>query len=156
MFFVSAKDGWIRYLTHPMGVKILVVEDDAMTAQMMRDILTTQGGYDLKFAATGWDAWKMLTGFRDGFDVVILDLTLPELSGLDLLKRIKQSDTLKLLPIIVCTGKNDRETVGQVLAFGIRHYVVKPINAPILLAKLADVVANLSNPGTATKPSPTS
>jgi two-component system, chemotaxis family, chemotaxis protein CheY len=132
-----------------MGLKILVVEDDAVSAELLRDILNMEPGRDLKFAATGWDAWKMLTGFHDGFDLVILDLALPEIDGLELLKRIKASPTLKSLPVIVCTGKSDRNTVGQVLALGIKHYIVKPISPGVVAAKLADVLVGLSKPADA-------
>jgi two-component system, chemotaxis family, chemotaxis protein CheY len=130
-----------------MGLKILIVEDDAVSAELLRDILNMEPGRDIKLAATGWDAWKMLTGFRDGFDVVILDLSLPELDGLELLKRIKASPALKSLPVIVCTGKSDRDTVAQVLALGIRHYIVKPISPGVVSAKLADALA--TRPATA-------
>lgn len=120
-------------------MNILIVDADSNASSALQAILANDPANEIKVAASGFDAWMILTGFRDGFDVVFLDLALADLPGIELLHRIRKSPALHALPIIVYTALNDRATVGKAIAAGIRHYLVKPATAEAVAAKLAEI-----------------
>lgn len=120
-------------------MNILIVDADPNESAALQAILAGDPANEIKVAASGFDAWMILTGFRDGFDVVFLDLALSDLPGIELLQRIRKSPALHELPIIVYTSLNDRATVGKAIAAGIRHYLVKPTTAEAVGAKLAEI-----------------
>ncbi len=133
----SAVHRHVEPTRHPMN--ILIVDADPAASAALHDILAARPDYEIKTAASGFDAWMILTGFCDGFDVVFLDLALSDLPGIELLQRIRKAPALQTLPIIVYTSLNDRETVSRAIAIGIRHYLVKPASPEAVAAKLDEI-----------------
>lgn len=128
---------WVVKLTwwgQPM--KILIVEDDADARTLMVDILSSaQVGYELLPAPDGLSAWQALQ-VHDDVSLAIVDLTLPGLSGLELITRMQGDKRFAEIPIIVCTGNTDRTTVGHVAAKGIRNFLVKPFTRATVLDRV--------------------
>ncbi len=107
---------------------ILVVDDDAFFRVLCSDILTA-GGYSVKTASTGADAIRLVDS--EPVDIVITDLVMPDLSGLEVLQRTKQHNTL--IDVIVITGHGSIETAIEALKSGAFDYIRKPLNEDELL-----------------------
>jgi DNA-binding response OmpR family regulator len=89
-------------------------------------------GYQVLTAASGHDALGILQHPFSTFDVVILDVQLPDASGIAICARLR--DQYPTLPVIVCTGGASAEEVTQLLNLGIHRYFLKPIAPDELLS----------------------
>lgn len=109
---------------------ILIVEDEPQIARVLQLELEFEG-YTTATAHTGVDG---LISFREGaFDLVLLDIMLPEMSGLDVLKRIRKDS---LTPVILVTAKGDVADKVAGLDLGANDYVTKPFDFDELLARI--------------------
>ncbi|RNF38502.1 response regulator transcription factor [Planococcus salinus] len=114
-----------------MADRILIVEDEKNIARVLELELTYEG-YTIGVASTGSEA---LIQFREAeWDLVLLDLMLPEIHGLDVLKRIRASDAA--LPVILLTAKSDVKDKVAGLDLGANDYVTKPFEIEELLARI--------------------
>jgi diguanylate cyclase (GGDEF)-like protein len=103
--------------------KILVVEDDAFFREIFTHLLTEEG-YQVDVAASGHEALEKLS--REEYHVVVTDMVMQDISGLDILARVKQTDPA--IEVIMVTGHGNMETAIYALKNGARDYLVKPIN----------------------------
>ncbi len=103
--------------------RILVVEDDAFFREVFLELLREEG-YEVETAASGAEALEKLT--HKEFHVVVTDLVMQGIDGLDLLSRVKQYDPA--IEVILVTGHANVETAIYALKNGARDYLVKPIN----------------------------
>ena len=118
-------------MDEPLTYKILLVEDNPADARLAREILSEGQSYDFEITdATTLALALTLLGQRS-FDVVLLDLSLPDSLGIDGVKRIRaQNDAI---PIVVLTGLDDEEAAVSALKQGVQEYLVKGIeSAPIM------------------------
>ena len=114
-----------------MVERILIVEDEKSIARVLELELKFEG-YETGVAHTGSEG---LIQFREqGWDLVLLDLMLPEIHGLDVLKRIRSSDAA--IPVILLTAKNDVKDKVAGLDLGANDYVTKPFEIEELLARI--------------------
>lgn len=107
-----------------MSERILVVEDEAE----MRTILSrslARLGYEVRAAASGEEAWKAIE--ETMFDLVISDMALGNMSGIELLERVRATDAA--LPFIIITGVGTIETAVQAIKLGAFHYITKPFKS---------------------------
>ena len=112
---------------------ILVVDDSEFNREMLSRRLKRQG-YNIETAADGPIALQMLTDHS--IDLILLDIMMPGMSGMDVLKRVRETKTLLELPIIMVTAKTETEDVIQALEWGANDYVNKPVNFPTVLARV--------------------
>ncbi|KAF0216844.1 MAG: diguanylate [Geobacteraceae bacterium] len=103
--------------------RILVVEDDSFFREVFSALLKEEG-YVVDVAASGKEALKMLKG--EEYHVVVTDLVLQDISGLDILSRVKQLDPA--IEVIMVTGHANMETAIYALKNGARDYLTKPVN----------------------------
>jgi CheY-like chemotaxis protein len=111
--------------------RILIVDDEPPVAGLLRDIVETLG-WVAQVVETGPDALRVAPEFKP--DVVLLDMTLPELRGEVVLERLHATDPH--LPVVMVTGNTDPDLARQTLAQGAFDYLVKPFN----LARLRQVL----------------
>ena len=100
--------------------KILVI-DDQPNVRAFLDILLRQQGYDVVLAENGWKGLQLYR--QDHPDVILLDLNMPELDGVTVLRQIRSVDLTQ--PVIVLTGEIDPETERQVRALGVSEFILK-------------------------------
>lgn len=113
--------------------KILLVEDNEMNRDMLRRRLSRQG-YDIIIAVDGIEALEKVASAHP--DLILMDLSLPELGGWEATRRLKRDRYTKHIPIIVLTAhalKSDRNSAFEV---GCDDYDIKPIDFPRLLMKI--------------------
>ncbi|MBC8001461.1 MAG: response regulator [Opitutaceae bacterium] len=119
-------------------MKILIAEDDELSRQLLRDILEKEPGYEVIEATDGQAAWQLLEGGLTP-DLCILDVMMPFLDGIGLLKRIRAHPRLGGVKVILCSALNDRTTVTQAAALSINYYVIKPYSMRTVLDQVRKV-----------------
>ena len=100
--------------------KILVI-DDAPNVRALLELLLRPQGYDVILADNGWKGLQLYR--QDHPDVIVLDLNMPELDGVTVLKQIRSVDPKQ--PVIVLTGNSAPETERQVRALGVSEFILK-------------------------------
>ena len=125
-------------------MKILLVDDDPVSLRILKEIVAAEPGHETTEASSGEQAWKLLNNPALFFDVVFLDVSMPETDGLQVLNRIRDSQILRSLRVVMCTATSDRETVDKVIKHGIRHFIVKPATAPLVHAKLRQIQTEIA------------
>ncbi|MBE9100479.1 response regulator [Vacuolonema iberomarrocanum] len=122
--------------------QILVVDDNSDMRSYVSGILQ-DADYGILTARNGADAWEMLQAQTP--DLIITDLMMPVMSGLELIKRLRQHETLKGTPIVLVTAKADEETRIEGVEEGADGYLSKPFNARELLAEVRNLLALKAN-----------
>jgi len=111
------------------SMKILVVDDEAPVRDMIRKGLSQMGGYDVEVAQNGVEAVEKVE--KDVFDLVLTDLKMPEMDGLELLKTIR--GTRPEVMVILLTAFGSIETAVEAMKIGANDYITKPIDLNELL-----------------------
>ncbi|MFH2113693.1 MAG: response regulator transcription factor [Spirochaetota bacterium] len=112
---------------------ILVVEDDPDIRELLAYSLGKEG-YIIGQAASGEAAWKILEEVLP--DLLLLDVMLPGMDGLELLRRLKSDQRFKSVPIILASAKGEETDVVAGLELGAEDYVTKPFSPRVLLARV--------------------
>lgn len=120
-----------------MGRKILVVDDDPMNLRMAEFALK-QKGYDVLTASSGMDCLTVLQGEKT--DLVLLDVEMPKMSGIETLKRIREDAGLRDLAVMFLTADPDFDTDGEAGRLGAAGCIHKPFLPPVLAEKIAQVI----------------
>lgn len=120
-------------VTLPDAARLLVVDDNEMNRDMLSRRLERRG-----FAVVcAEDGEKALAEIASGpFDAILLDIMMPGLDGWEVLKRIRAKHSATQLPVIMATAKDQREDIVQALAAGANDYVTKPLDFPVVLARV--------------------
>jgi two-component system, OmpR family, alkaline phosphatase synthesis response regulator PhoP len=113
--------------------KILIVEDEPDIAQLVK-LYLEKDGFRPTIAKTGVEGLKLVKAERP--DMVILDLMLPEMDGLEICKRIRTSLDTALLPIMMLTAKAEESDTIIGLELGADDYVTKPFSPKVLVARV--------------------
>lgn len=107
----------------PAGQRRILAVDDSATAREMTRRLLTQRGYQADVAGDGWEAWQAL--HQHPYDLVLTDLEMPGLDGLELIRRIRRDPRLLHLPVILMTWRADEAGRRRGYEAGANVYVVK-------------------------------
>jgi len=112
--------------------KILLVDDNP---KYLNDVLPTYG-YDITVATDGIQALKILGNNQNQFDLILLDVMMPNMDGWATLKAIRENNDKKSIPIIMLTALDKEQQQISGLKFGADDYIVKPFTLPNLLARI--------------------
>ena len=123
---------------------IMVVDDEPDIAFTIRLVLEMDG-YAVLVARTGEEALEMLE--REEPDVLLLDIRLPGIDGWEVLDRLRSSDRLHRLPVIMISAHAGPSAADVALAQGCSAYLPKPFEPDELLDKVADAIRSLSAAG---------
>lgn len=119
--------------------RILVVEDEPISLEMLRIILGDEG-YEVVSAVNGTEAWTLLEANPREFDVVLLDRLMPDMDGIEILRRMKGHAAMERTPVIMQTALASGEAVTEGLRAGAYYYLTKPFAAGTLVAIVAAAV----------------
>ena len=128
----------------PANTRILIVDDMMTMRKIVAKVCKELGYTDLVEAADGMNAWRELTTSSVPFGLVISDWNMPNLSGLDLVRKVRSEAKYKDLPFLMVTAEVEVHQVKEAIASGVDNYVVKPFTADGLKEKLAAVYAKRS------------
>ena len=115
---------------------ILVVDDNP---KFLKDALPMYG-YDVTVALDGIDALKILSDESNHFDLILLDVMMPNMDGWDTLKAIRKNLKTQYIPVIMITAVSEDQKVVSGLKIGADDYIVKPFVLPNLLARVEAVL----------------
>ncbi len=116
-----------------MKSQLLVVDDNEANRDMLSQRLIRKG-YGVETAENGPDALALIEA--GNFDLVLLDIMMPGMSGIDVLRTLRKKYSTRDLPIIMATANDSPESVVEALECGANDYVTKPINFPMALARV--------------------
>ena len=115
---------------------ILVIDDNP---KYLKDALPMYG-YDVTVAEDGIEALKILSDENNNFDLILLDVMMPNMDGWDTLKAIRKNETIKYIPVIMITAVSEDQKIVSGLKIGADDYIVKPFILPNLLARIEAVL----------------
>jgi CheY-like chemotaxis protein len=137
------------------GVKVLVIEDNPDDRELLLRQLRKSGlGDHVKFISDGKEALDFLTGPAapqpENLVVILLDLRLPSLSGLELLRRLRSRPQFQAVPVTVMTSSNDPRDLEECRRLNVVHYV----NKPVTFTSFSKAVADVFHPPKSAMPEP--
>lgn len=121
-----------------MAHKLLVVDDEPILLKGLKFSLE-QDGYDVELAETGLEAYEKM--MNNTYDVVVLDLMLPEMDGLQVCRKVREKS---MVPIIILTAKGDDSSKILGLEYGADDYLTKPFNMLELKARIKAILRRVS------------
>src|SRR6187549_330598 len=122
----------------PPPATVLIVDDEELNRDGLARRLQRHD-YEVVAAAGGREAIELLGGRR--FDLVLLDIMMPGMNGLEVLKFLRRVDSLIDLPIIMVTAKGESEDMVEAFELGANDYVTKPLDFPVVLARIRTQLA---------------
>jgi two-component system chemotaxis response regulator CheY len=117
--------------------RLLIVDDSKLMREMVAACLRPLGAVAFEFAGTGLEALERLA--LAPFDLMVLDLNMPDVGGVEVVEFVRAQDRLRELPILIVTTRGDDESRAQVLGAGASSFLAKPF-AP---AEILDEVRRL-------------
>lgn len=113
--------------------KVLIVDDVTKNIQLVANFLK-QAGYDINYAISGKTAIKHIK--RENFDLILLDIMMPEMDGFEVCQKLKSDVETKEIPVIFLTAKADIDSITKAFKVGGIDYITKPFNKAELLARV--------------------
>jgi DNA-binding response OmpR family regulator len=132
-----------------MNRKVLVVDDDPSVRKLLNQTLELEG-YTVSTASDGEEALEELPTSKP--DVVVLDVMMPKLNGLDVLDRIRRNPETSTLPVILLTAKSSKEDVWEGWQRGVDYYMTKPFDVEELLRFIEYVLEDETRPSAGGRP----
>ncbi len=114
--------------------EVLIVDDSKVMRDMISACLRTHGELELVQAASGLEAIEHLS--LRSFDLVVLDLNMPDVGGIEVTEFVRQQDQLRTLPIIIVTTRGDEGSRTRALAAGATRFMTKPFSPQELLSEV--------------------
>ncbi len=118
--------------------EILVVDDSKVMREMVIACLRARDGLSFTQAGSGLEAIERIS--LQPFDLVVLDLNMPDIGGIEVLEFVRGQDQLSALPILVVTSRGDDTSRGRALAAGATRYMTKPFAPEEIAAEVAQLL----------------
>jgi len=119
-------------------LRLLVVDDEETNRDILSRRLERQG-YQVLLASNGLDALALIAA--DPPDLVLLDIMMPDMDGLEVLARLREQHSLQDLPVIMVTARSQSEVIVDALAHGANDYLIKPFDFAVALARVRTQLA---------------
>jgi len=120
-------------------MNILLVDDDISSVTALTNLLSHD--HDLKIASNGYDAFNMIAG--NHYDVVITDIMMPKMNGIELLKSIREFD--RDINVIVLTGYPTDNTIKAATKYNASAFFIKPIDVERFMAELEKIEQSVTS-----------
>lgn len=121
-----------------MNKNILIIEDSSTMRSMIAAIIEEMGGFITTEAASGFEALKMLPTKK--FDLIITDINMPDINGLEIVNFVKTHTNYKSIPLIIVTTERAEEDRKRGLALGASEYLTKPFKVDELQKVVKKVI----------------
>jgi DNA-binding response OmpR family regulator len=118
--------------------KILVVDDDPEIVELFVDVLERDGRFEVKTAASGYDAGILTHEFNP--DLIILDYMLPDINGNVVCQTIRSNPSFEHVKIIIVSGVVNQEEINDLLKAGADEFVKKPFNIEKLIERIGELL----------------
>jgi len=127
------------YYKKGFQLKLLVVDDSSTMRRIIKNTLARLGYKDILEGADGVEGWNQMDTNPD-IDMLITDWNMPEMNGLELVKKVRADARFKDTPIIMVTTEGGKAEVITALKAGVNNYIVKPFTPQVLKEKLGAVM----------------
>ena len=117
----------------PSSFSILIVDDEPKNIQLLGSLLE-EHNYEIEFAMNGKECLEWLN--RKLFDLVLLDIMMPEMDGYEACEKMKSDPAKKHIPVIFLTAKSETDDIVKAFEVGCSDFITKPFKAPELLARI--------------------
>ena len=121
---------------------ILVVDDDEINLEIVQEYLDDKP-YNIITALNGEQAWQAIE--NNALDLILLDRMMPDVDGLEILKKIKKKEAYKAIPVIMQTARSSEEDIIDGLKSGAHYYLTKPFEQDILLSVVSTALTDRKN-----------
>jgi two-component system chemotaxis response regulator CheY len=125
-------------------MRFLVIDDSMPMRRIIANILSRLGHNDVILAANGREALKHIENER--IDFVITDWYMPEMTGIEFLRKLRAKDATRNVPILIVTANGSKEDVTQAVQLKVNGYVLKPFTAEILKERIDALCAVMADP----------
>ena len=123
----------------PKG-KIIVADDDLDVCELL-EMKLRQSNYQVHTALDGLQALEMIRSIRP--NLVILDIMMPLMSGMDVLRQMRSEPAIADIPVILMTAKRQEKDVDSGFALGVVDYIIKPFNLRDLVVQVESVISGV-------------
>ncbi|MCM8531359.1 MAG: response regulator [Lentisphaeraceae bacterium] len=122
-------------------MRVLLIDDSTTMRKIQRRALNTLGIEDIDEAPNGKEGVDKLQAESYSYNLVMLDMNMPEMGGLEVLKTVRADPNSKNIPIVMCTSVADKEQVMEAIKSGASNYVVKPFTPEDLQKKVSKYIS---------------
>ena len=119
--------------------KVVVVVDDSPSIRREVKVILEKDGYIVREAGSEFGMLSVIEEYGVKADMVLMDLTLNEENGFDLVNRLRSAEKYRNIPVIILTEHSDRDSVVMAKMVGVHGYIVKPIKADLLRERINSV-----------------
>ena len=127
-------------MADPQEIDILLVEDNPNDAELTQRALRKNDlGARLTIAKDGAEALEYLLSSRPRPKVIFLDLKLPKIDGIDVLRRLRADDRTRSIPVVVLTSSQEERDIAECYKLGVNSYVVKPVEFDQFFKAVSDL-----------------
>ncbi len=120
------------------NINSILIVDDSSTNLVLLEAILQEEGYKTYTALNAKEAYASIDKFKP--DLILLDLLMPQVSGFDILERLKAFPDTSEIPVIVVSAVNTKENIELCKEMGAADFFSKPIDIPIFLSKLKDFI----------------
>ncbi|MBG0777974.1 MAG: chemotaxis response regulator CheY [Desulfovibrionaceae bacterium] len=117
-----------------LNMNVLVVDDFSTMRRIVKNILRQIGFTRIEEADDGTTAWEAIN--KGGIDFVVSDWNMPQMTGIELLRKVRSSEEFAKLPFLMVTAEAQQENIIEAAQAGVSNYIVKPFTADTLKAKI--------------------
>ena len=121
---------------------ILIIEDDDTVRSYLKRMIQKKFEFNISEAENGRIGLEVLQKVKP--DIIFLDISMPVMSGLEFLEKIKLDPAYSKIPILILTANNDRETIRKIITLGVTDYILKPIDPARTYSRIQELIDNLN------------
>ncbi|HOK61237.1 MAG TPA: response regulator [Tenuifilum sp.] len=119
----------------------VLVIDDSVTNQVLVEALLGEEGIRVVTVSNAADAYRLID--KEPPSLILLDLLMPNVTGIDFLKTIKQSERVNTIPVFIVTAANTELYRNQCEVLGVQEFFPKPVDIPLLVKRVKEVLAGV-------------
>ena len=124
-------------------MRILIVDDEESTRFYLKRLILKKFGFKVSEASNGLEALDSTQ--KEKPDIVFLDISMPQMDGIECLRQIRRDSATDSLPVVIMTAHNDSSTVNEFLQLGIFAYILKPFGYYQTFDKLKEILGGLKS-----------
>jgi YesN/AraC family two-component response regulator len=123
--------------------RLLVIDDEPSVGESLQSAL--EGEYEVDACESAEEGWDLLFQYREPFDLLIVDLTLSGMDGLEFIKRVREINPI--LPCLIITGHSTKEKAEEACNLGVSGYIAKPFDIDALKQRIKKALSSNKGPG---------
>lgn len=121
-------------MSYNPDMRVLVVDDFSTMRRIVKNILRQIGFTNIVEADDGTTAWDVLN--KDKVDFIVSDWNMPQMAGIDLLRKVRASEEFAKIPFLMVTAEAQQENIIEAVQAKVSNYIVKPFTAEIMKQKI--------------------